>query len=113
MFNVLLLDTTNLNMADQMYLSYELSKFLNTLKPKKYLAIYMRNGAMTVPLQAFTNDPTQLSTAIHKALPRFMPTGREYQSDVQTLDQMVGYLEQLPGRKNILWFSGFTSPYGM
>ena len=32
--------------------------------------------------------------------------GREYLTDFETLRQIAVALSQLPGRKNVLWFSG-------
>ncbi len=109
--NVVLLDTTNLPIQDQMYLRYQLTKFLQALKPGESLAVYVRNGPMVLQLQEFTADHALLAAALHRALPRFMPPGREYLSDAGTLHQMAVYLNQLPGRKNILWFSGGSSAF--
>jgi len=109
--NIVLLDTTNLRMEDQMYLSYQLSKFLKTLEPGQQLAVYLRNGPAIVPLQGFTADHELLAAAIRRGLPRFMPPGREYLTDSQTLQQLAVYLGQWPGRKNVLWFSGGSTAF--
>jgi VWFA-related protein len=111
--NVLLLDTTNMRMEDQMYLSFQLSKFLKTLRPGEQLAIYLRNGPSIVQLQGFTADHELLSAAVRKGLPHFMPPGRQYLTDADTLHQLVVYLEQLPGRKNVLWFTGGSTAFLM
>jgi hypothetical protein len=52
-----------------------------------------------------------LLAAVHKAIPRIPPTGREYLSDMDTLYQIAGSLSQIPGRKNLLWFSGGSTLY--
>jgi VWFA-related protein len=104
--NIVLLDTVNLNMPDQMYLRYQLDKFVKTLRPDEYVAIFAHNGPMVLQLQGFTADHGLVAAAIHKALPRFPPTGRQYYADSQTLIDLVEYLRQVPGRKNVLWFSG-------
>jgi VWFA-related protein len=109
--NVVLLDTTNLRLEDQMYLSYQLTKFLKTLGPGQQLAIYLRSGPATVQLQGFTPDRELLSAAIHRGLPRLMPQGREYLTDSETLHQLAVYLGQWPGRKNVLWFSGGSTDF--
>ena len=109
--NVLLLDTTNMLVEDQMYLRYQLTQFLQTLKPGEQLAIYQRNGVVTVQLQGFTADHNLLSAGIRRGLPRFMPTGREYLNDADTLHQLALFLGQLPGRKNVLWFSGGSTAF--
>ena len=57
-------------------------------------------------MQNFTSDRKLLLDAVNKAIPRFPPHEREYLTDFDTLRQMVVSLSQLPGRKNVLWFSG-------
>jgi hypothetical protein len=59
----------------------------------------------------FTTDRALLLAAVRKAIPRIPPTGREYLSDIDTMYQMAGNLSQLPGRKNVLWFSGGSTFY--
>ena len=109
--NIIVLDTTNLEIPDQMYLNVQLTKFLNNLPPNQQLAIYLRGGDHAFLLQNFTSDRTLLLTALHKAIPRFPPHGREYLSDADTLHQLAVYLGQLPGRKNIIWFTGGSTLY--
>jgi len=109
--DIVLLDVTNLELEDQMYLSYQLTKFLNALPAGQQLAIYERYGANTVLLQNFTSDRKLLLDAAHRGLPRIPPTGREYLNDLDTLQQLGLYLSGLPGRKNILWFSGGSTLY--
>jgi VWFA-related protein len=111
--NVVLLDTTNMRMEDQMYLSYQLNKFLKTLEPGQQLAVYLRNGPAIIQLQGFTADHALLAAAIRRGLPRLMPQGREYLTDSQTLQQLAVYLGQWPGRKNVLWFSGGSTAFLM
>ncbi len=109
--NILLLDTTNMRMEDQMYLSIQLSKFLKTLGPGNSWRFICATDQVTIQLQGFTADHALLTAAIHKGLPRFMPTGRQYLSDAETLHQLAIYLGQLPGRKNVLWFSGGSTAF--
>jgi VWFA-related protein len=104
--NIIFLDLTNISIEDQMYLRYQLDKFIDALNPGDPVAIYARTGDATILLQGFTSDRALLRAAVHKVVPRFPPFGREYLSDLQTLQQMEMYLGQIPGRKNVLWFSG-------
>jgi VWFA-related protein len=104
--NIIVIDITHLNIPDQMYLNYELTRFINHLPPDQPIAIYWSTGPVTVPLQSFTSDRALLLAAVHKALPHFPPIGRFYYSDFSTLHQIAVDLGQVPGRKNILWFSG-------
>jgi VWFA-related protein len=109
--NVIIIDIANLNITEQMYLYYELTKFFNQQSEAQPLAIYLRAGNGCFLVQNFTSDRSLLLAALHKAIPRIPPTGREYLSDTDTLQQIAVYLGQLPGRKNILWFSGGSTSY--
>lgn len=109
--NIVVIDITHLNIPDQMYLNYELSRFINHLPPDQPIAIYWSTGPVTVPLQSFTSDHALLLAAVKKALPHFPPVGRFYYSDFNTLHQIAVDLGQVPGRKNILWFSGGSTLY--
>ncbi len=104
--NILFIDLTNIEIADQMYLSYQLGKFFDTLKPDEPIAIYARPGDASILLQSFTSDPALLRAAVKRVMPRFPPLGREYMDDFQTLRQIETYVGQIPGRKNVLWLSG-------
>jgi VWFA-related protein len=109
--NVVILDIANLGITEQMYLYYELTKFFNQQPEGQPLALYLRAGNGCFLVQNFTSDRALLLAALHTAIPRIPPTGREYLSDIDTLRQMAGYLSELPGRKNILWFSGGSTAY--
>jgi VWFA-related protein len=111
LLNVLLLDTTNLNLPDQMYLGIQLTKFVNALPEGRPIAIFNRRGDTAVLLQSFTADHALLLAAVRKAMPHILPTGREYRTDVDTLQQIATYLSQVPGRKNVLWFSGGSTAF--
>jgi VWFA-related protein len=105
-FNVILLDTTTINVFDQMYLNEELTKFVQELPADQPFAVYARAGEYAVLLQDFTTDHDLLLKGIHEAIPRLKQPGADYYTDVETLDQICKYLSQYPGRKNVLWFSG-------
>jgi VWFA-related protein len=109
--NIVLIDIANIDMADQMYLNYELTRFLNEQPDGQPLAIYLRAGSGCFLVQNFTSDRKLLLDAVHKAIPRFPPRGREYLSDFDTLRQLVVSFRQLPGRKNVLWFSGGSTRF--
>jgi len=109
--NVVIIDIANLRITDQMYLNYELTRFFEEQPEGQPLAIYLRAGNGCFLVQDFTSDRALLLAALHKAIPRIPPTGREYLSDIDTLHQIAAYLSQLPGRKNVLWFSGGSTLY--
>ncbi|HZD77770.1 MAG TPA: VWA domain-containing protein [Acidobacteriaceae bacterium] len=109
--NVVFLDLTNIEIEDQLYLSYQLGKFFDALRPEDPVAVYARTGGASILLQGFTSDRALLRAATRKIMPRFPAFGREYLDDFQTLRQMELYLGQIPGRKNVLWFSGGSTFY--
>jgi VWFA-related protein len=106
--NIVLIDIANIDMADQMYLNYELTRFLNEQPDGQPLAIYLRAGSGCFLVQNFTSDRKLL---LHTAIPRLPPQGREYLGDFDTLRQLVVSFRQLPGRKNVLWFSGGSTRF--
>ena len=103
--NVILIDTTTIRLVDQMYVYEELARFVRSLPSNEPIAIFNRSGDMTLLLQNFTSDHTLLLAAIRRAIPQFRSPDAWYTSDVDTLEQMAAYLSQIPGRKNLLWFS--------
>jgi len=109
--NIVLIDIVNIDMADQMYLNYELTRFLNEQPEGQPLAIYLRAGSGCFLVQNFTSDRKLLLDAVHKAIPRFPPHEREYLTDFDTLHKIAVSLSQLPGRKNVLWFSGGSTRF--
>ncbi len=109
--SVLLLDTTNLELPDQMYLHIQLMRFIKALPPSQPLAIFARHGDYTTLLQSFTDVHALLQAAVDRALPRILVPGREHRSDADTLRQIGIYLRQVPGRKNILWFTGGSTAF--
>jgi VWFA-related protein len=104
--NIILIDITNLEFVDQMYLRYKLDQFIKQLPQDEPLAIYLNTGPHSLLLQDFTSDHALLLNAIHEAIPRFPPTGREYYSDLATLYKVAVHFDEYPGRKNVLWFTG-------
>ena len=109
--SVIVIDIANLEITDQMYLYYELTKFFKEQPLVQPLAIYLRAGNGCFLLQNFTSDRELLLAALRKAIPRVPPPGREYLSDIDTMYQIAGLVSTLPGRKNVLWFSGGSILY--
>src|ERR1700722_151659 len=104
-FNVIVLDTVTINIVDQMYLNEQLTHFINALPPQNSLAIFVHGGEFTLLLQNFTTDHSLLLAAIHKAIPILPMPGAWSYNSLQAMQQIAIYLGQLPGRKNVLWFS--------
>ncbi len=104
--NILFLDLTNISIEDQMYLGYQLGKFFDGLQPADQVAIYARTAGASILLQSFTSDTARLRAAVRRIMPRFPPPNNLYLDEFDTLQQIEFYIGQIPGRKNVLWFSG-------
>src|SRR5262249_40890533 len=104
--NIIVLDSSRLEMVDQMYLRYELHQFLKKLPPDVPFAIYARSGDQTLLVQNFTADHALLGAAIDKSIPHLRVLGADFQTSTSTLRQISLQLAQVPGRKNVIWFAG-------
>lgn len=104
--NAILIDTTTIGLVDQMFLYQQLTRFVKQLPAGEPVAIFCRSGEFTLLLQSFTADHALLQAAIREAIPHFQSPEAPYVSGLDTLNQMAVYLAQIPGRKNILWFTG-------
>ncbi|MGB8537073.1 MAG: VWA domain-containing protein [Acidobacteriaceae bacterium] len=109
--NIIVLDIANIGIVDQMWLNYQLTGLLTNLPSDQPVAIYLRAGSGCFLVQNFTTDRGLLLAALHRAIPRIPPLGPEYLSDQQILTEVAYTLRSLPGRKNVLWFSGGSTAY--
>lgn len=109
--NVILIDTTTVRMVDQMYLFEELTKFVEHLPAGEPVAIFNRGGQATLLLQNFTSDHSLLMAAIRVAIPHLRQPDAYYATGFDTLQQIAVALQQIPGRKNVLWFSGGSNAF--
>jgi VWFA-related protein len=109
--NVLLFDTTTIGMIDQMVLFQQMKKFVDRLPAGEPVAVFVRSGDVTLQLSTFTDDHHALMVAIGRAIPHFQRPGAWMASDMDTLQQMAVYLSQVPGRKNLIWFTGGSNLY--
>jgi VWFA-related protein len=107
-FNIIVLDAVFIDLPDQMYLRQQLDRFIQTLPPDEPFAIFARNSEHIVMLADFTADHQKLTKAIDYELPRLI-TGVDLNyatADISLMEDIGTYLEQYPGRKNVLWFKG-------
>jgi VWFA-related protein len=108
-FNLILIDTNTIDMPEQMYLYDQLNRFISELPAVEPVAIYHRWGDYTLLLQDFTANHELLMAAVRKAIPRMpIPEATTY-NDLDTLKQVLAYVGTIPGRKNVLWFTGGSS----
>jgi len=147
--NIVLLDTLNTPLQDQVYVRQQLLVYLKSVPPGTRIAIFGLTDHLLL-LQGFTSDPAVLRTYLEshtgKASPLLNdplggggiqnseaddledtsgvdPTSiadlRQFEAEEQsfelqarakdTLDafnQLARYLSNIPGRKNLVWFSG-------
>ena len=108
--NVVVIDTISLSFVDQMFLSYQLERLIAALPANSPLTIYLRAGAHSVQLQGVTSDHTLLLNAVHHALPHLPRFTVDRDQEVETLHQIASDLGRVPGRKNVLWFTGSIAP---
>lgn len=64
--NIVLIDTSTLELSEQMYLDEELTQFIKALPPGEPLAIYSQVGLRTLLLQDFTSDHELILAALQK-----------------------------------------------
>jgi VWFA-related protein len=109
-FNVIVLDTDSIDVVTQMYVYKQLTDFIDALPPQNSLAIFVHGGEFSLLLQNFTTDHALLHAAVRKAVPVVrMPEIRTpaelANRSYEAMHEIAVYLGQLPGRKNVLWFS--------
>jgi VWFA-related protein len=112
-YNVIVLDTATINIVDRMYLNEQLTEFINALPPQNSLAIYVHGGEFTLLLQDFTTDHALLLAAVHKSVSILRMPGAQSYNSLQAMHQIAVHLSQLPGRKNVLWFSAGSNLFFM
>lgn len=109
--NVLLFDTTTIGIVDQMYLFEQMRRLVRDMPGGEPVAVFTRSGDAAVQLCGFTDDRATVLAAIRRAIPRLRQPGAWMATDAATLQQMALYLSQVPGRKNLLWFTSGSNLY--
>lgn len=146
--NILLLDTLNTPLKDQMFVRQQLLAYLNSAAPGSRIAIFGLTSRLII-LQGFTTDPAVLKAAMAKKTGKSSPllqdavggggiqnsvsddmedeglpadivaNVRQFEAETQSfqtqlrvnytleaMSQLARYLSSIPGRKNLIWFSG-------
>ena len=107
--NVLLIDSTGMDIVDQMLLAKQLKRFIDQVPAGVPMAVFFRRYEFTVLLQDFTADHAAIEAAVRRAIPQLPMPGSDLLSEAAGLEQVGGYLSQMPGRKNLFWFNSGTS----
>lgn len=104
---VLLIDADDMAIEDQMFLLAQLRRALANLPPGLQVAIFRVTGGRAVQIRGMTTDRDDLRRALGECLPILTHAiDSKFQSAVDQLLTVSAYLEQTPGRKNVLWFAG-------
>jgi len=112
---VLLLDLVNTDVDSQMFARQQLLKFIRDKPPGTRFAIFVHADGLYL-VQGFTSDKGKLFAASDPAnprahIPRVFLYGRNYGRGepvamIHVFTYIAQYLDGLPGRKNLMWFSG-------
>jgi VWFA-related protein len=116
---VLLIDTVGMELQDQMYLRLQMLKYLKTMPEGIAVAVF-RNIGTGKPLlvQSLTTDHGLIVKAVNNSIPTIpRPVETSFTDAVSEVASISYYLAQMPGRKQLIWFSGkfplFESPLGL
>ena len=105
--DVLLIDADSMSLPDQTYLLQELQKSIDALPPGLAVAVFRVSNTRIVQIRSLDTDRADLHRALRECLPVITrPVDDQFDSAVDQLLTVSSYLQQTPGRKNILWFAG-------
>jgi VWFA-related protein len=105
--DVFLIDADGLEIEDQMFLLQQLRRSIDALPPGVQAAVFCETHGRTVELLGLTAQHANLRSGVAECIPRLPTTGLDaFASGIQQLLTVAANLQPLPGRKNILWFSG-------
>ncbi len=112
---VLLLDLVNTETSDEAYARQQLLQFIKGRPQGTRFAIFALSDGLHL-VQGFTDDQKQLTSVLdpahpHPHLPRIFLNQRNFGKGdivmmVSVFTFISRYLDGLPGRKNLIWFSG-------
>jgi VWFA-related protein len=105
--NILLMDALNTPMADQMYLREQMLEYVKKVPEGTRIAIFGLTNRLYV-LQGFTTDPAVLKADVQmfRAKKVSLPPDLRLPYTLAAIQDLARYLSGLPGRKNLIWFSG-------
>ena len=105
---VLLVDNVSMEVADQMYLRIQMLRYLKSMPAGIEVAVFKANGGRRpLLMQSLTTDRGLIQNAIERAVPGLpLPTSTEFSDALSEVANISAYLEQVPGRKQLVWFAG-------
>lgn len=104
---VFLIDADALRTEAQMFVLQQLRLSINMLPAGVQAAIFCQTSGHTVQVRGLTANRAELFKGVAECIPR-LPTylTNSFVSGLQELLTVAATLQPIPGRKNILWFSG-------
>src|SRR5208282_6181232 len=107
--------TTPNDFSTQMFARQQMVKFIKDKPEGSRFAIFVWSDGLHL-VQGFTSDKAQLLAAVDPnvskpAIPKVFMMGQNFGANntvetLRVLNYIAGYLDGLPGRKNLIWFSG-------
>ena len=104
---VMLIDSDDLEITDQMFLLAQVRKAIAALPNGLQVAVFRVTDGTVIQLRGFSTDKEDLQRAVGEGLPLLTHTiHSKFQSAVDQLITVAAFLQQVPGRKNLLWLTG-------
>ena len=113
---VLLIDPVGMDIPDQMFLRLQMLKYVATMPEGLQAAVFKTYGSgRPLLVQSLTTDHALLVKAIEGSVPTItLPVSTRFGNALAEVANISSYLAQMPGRKELIWFSGkfplFQSP---
>lgn len=103
---VLLLDADNTSLLEQMYLLKQLQAAVGLMPSDLPVSVFSVANGRATPLLIASTDRAALLRVLKDALPlQTVPVDSKFNKAVDQLFTIASYLQQTPGRKNLLWFA--------
>jgi VWFA-related protein len=111
--NVIVIDALDCPLVAQMYLREQLIAFMKTVPAGNMFAIFQLDNSMHL-VQGFTSDPDVLLKAVRSKRDSVIMQSLLYKGNYGLREQILNeglhvmgsYLAGIPGRKNLIWFTG-------
>lgn len=111
---VLVFDTSDLPFSDAAYARDEVAAYVKKITPGSPICIFDLDHYGLQLVQDFTTDSSVLRRAVESQRNAQKPSKpAEFTPPLRrgvAMRQLAGYLASFPGRKNLIWFGGYTPP---
>ena len=113
--NIILLDSLNVDPADQIRAHQHAAKYFNDMPPGTQVAIFGLGNGLKI-LQGFSSDPKTLIAAMNDMKNSLLPPSSAIapcttpKLTLDALRQIAAFVAGIKGRKNLLWFTTGSFP---